>query len=43
MAPLDAPPTGEIKRLGFMAGITVPDDFDTMSADEIEKMFYGDK
>jgi prevent-host-death family protein len=43
VVPLDAPPTGEIKRLGFMAGITVPDDFDTMSADEIEKMFCGEK
>jgi len=44
VVPLDAPPTGETKRLGFMAGqISVPDDFDTMSADEIEKLFYGEK
>ena len=43
VVPLDAPPAGEIKRLGFMPGIEVPDDFDTMFADEIEKMFYGDK
>jgi hypothetical protein len=42
--PLDAPATGETKRLGFMAGqISVPDDFDTMCADEIEKLFYGEK
>jgi prevent-host-death family protein len=44
VVPLDAPPASEMKRLGFMAGeIEVPDDFDTMFADEIEKMFYGDK
>jgi len=42
--PLDAPATGETKRLGFMAGqISLPDDFDTMCADEIEKLFYGEK
>ena len=42
--PLDAPAKGETKRLGFMAGqISVPDDFDTMCADEIEKLFYGEK
>ncbi|WP_426229878.1 type II toxin-antitoxin system Phd/YefM family antitoxin [Pararhizobium sp. DWP3-4] len=30
------------RRIGFMAGeITVPDDFDTMMAEEIEEMFYG--
>jgi prevent-host-death family protein len=41
---LDAPPAREMKRLGFMAGqIEVPDDFDTMFADEIERMFYGEK
>jgi prevent-host-death family protein len=44
VVPLDAPPAAEMKRLGFMAGeIEVPDDFDTMFADEIEKMFYGEK
>ena len=33
-----------MKRLGFMEGqFTVPDDFDTMCADEIEEMFYGPK
>ena len=42
--PLDAPPARKVKRLGFMPGqIKVPDDFDTMFADEIEKMFYGDR
>jgi len=44
VVPLDTPPAREMKRFGFMAGeIEVPDDFDTMFADEIEKMFYGDK
>ena len=32
------------RRLGFLKGkIKVPDDFDTMFADEIEKMFYGEE
>jgi prevent-host-death family protein len=40
VVPLDAPAAGEMKRLGFMAGlIAVPDDFDTMGAAEIEEMF----
>ena len=40
--PLDAREAREAKRLGFMAGeISVPDDFDTMFAGEIEKLFYG--
>ena len=33
---------GEKKRLGFMAGqISVPDDFDTMGAAQIERLFAG--
>jgi PIN domain nuclease of toxin-antitoxin system len=37
---LDAPSAGQIRRLGFMAGqITVPDDFDSMGAKEIELLF----
>ena len=42
VVPLDAPPAGEVKRLGFMPGISVPDDFDTMFQEEIEMMFYGE-
>ena len=42
VVPLDAPVGREVKRLGFMPEIEVPDDFDTMFSDEIEKMFYGD-
>ena len=31
------------KRIGFMEGqISLPDDFDTMGAEEIELMFYGE-
>jgi prevent-host-death family protein len=40
---LDAPETAQMNRMGFMAGqIVVPDDFDRMGADEIERMFGGD-
>lgn len=40
---LDAPPPGQRKRLGFMAGqIAVPDDFDTIGSAEIGAMFNGD-
>src|ERR1700723_542529 len=39
---LSAPVGKEIKRLGFMAGqISVPDDFDRMGQEEIERMFGG--
>ena len=35
-------PEKKTRRLGFMAGqMKVPDDFDTMGQEEIEKMFYG--
>ena len=41
---LGAPVGTEIKRLGFMTGqISVPDDFDRMGAEEIERMFTGGK
>lgn len=37
---LDAPTGGEIRRLGFLAGqIAVPDDFDRMGAEAIERLF----
>jgi len=43
VVPLDAPAAGEARRFGFLRGqISVPDDFDTMFADEIEKEFYGE-
>jgi prevent-host-death family protein len=37
---LEAPDPGAAKRLGFLAGeIEVPDDFDEMGANEIERAF----
>jgi len=39
---LDEPEPKPVKRRGFMAGqISIPDDFDTMFADEIVDMFEG--
>lgn len=39
---LDAPEPSQIKRFGFLAGqIQVPDDFNTMGADAIQKLFEG--
>jgi prevent-host-death family protein len=41
---LTAPTGKEVKRLGFMAGqILVPDDFDRMGQQEIERLFTGRK
>jgi prevent-host-death family protein len=32
------------RRLGFMKGeFTIPDDFDTMGQEEIDRMFYGEE
>ncbi|MER9758163.1 type II toxin-antitoxin system prevent-host-death family antitoxin [Mesorhizobium sp. M0166] len=40
---IDAPAAGEMRRVGFMAGqFSVPDNFDRMADDEIEKLFGGD-
>jgi prevent-host-death family protein len=37
---LDAPATGQKRRIGFMVGeIKVPDDFDRMGAGDIERQF----
>jgi prevent-host-death family protein len=39
---LDTPATGQVRRLGFMAGqIAVPDDFDRMGNPDIEELFGG--
>jgi len=41
---LSAPVGREVKRLGFMVGqISVPDDFDRMGQEEIERIFTGEK
>jgi prevent-host-death family protein len=46
VVPLDGVPAEGPKkkrRIGFLEGqFSVPDDFDTMFAKEIEEMFYGD-
>ena len=40
VTPLDAPTGSDIRRVGFMAGeIAVPDDFDEMGRNEIERLF----
>lgn len=40
---LTAPEAGEQKRLGFLAGqIAVPDDFDHMGRETIERLFGGE-
>ena len=37
-----APTGSQVRRLGFMAGqIRVPDDFDRMGSQEIERLFDG--
>jgi prevent-host-death family protein len=39
---LEAPTGHQIRRLGFMKGqISVPDDFDRIGSEEIEKIFAG--
>lgn len=39
---LDAPESGQRRRLGFMAGqMAVPDDFDRLGEAEIERLFGG--
>jgi prevent-host-death family protein len=41
---LDTPEPSQRKRFGFMAGqIKVPGDFNTMGADEIQKLFEGEE
>lgn len=40
---IDAPEPRPVKRIGFLEGrIKVPDDFDDIGREEIERMFYGD-
>jgi prevent-host-death family protein len=41
---IDAPEPAAKRRIGSLKGkISVPDDFDTMGQEEIERMFYGDE
>ena len=42
VVPIEEEPAKPKQRIGFLEGkIKVPDDFDTMFADEIERMFSG--
>ena len=42
VVPLDEEAAPKKRRIGFMKGMfKTPDDFDTMMADEIAEMFYG--
>jgi prevent-host-death family protein len=42
VTPLSAPTGAQVRRLGFMARqIAVPDDFDQMGNQEIERIFTG--
>ncbi len=42
VTPLDAPTVVQVRRLGFMSGqISVPDDFDRMGGEEIDRIFGG--
>lgn len=44
VVPLDTQTGEKSRRIGMLEGMfKVPDDFDTMMADEIEEMFYGKK
>lgn len=44
VTPLGAPVGTETKRLGFLTGqISVPDDFDCMGQEEIERIFSDGK
>jgi prevent-host-death family protein len=44
VVPIDEPLKTQTSRIGMLDGlIKVPDDFDTMMADEIEELFYGKK
>lgn len=40
---LEAPDTGSVRRVGFMAGeVSVSDDFDRMGSEEIRSTFEGE-
>ncbi len=44
VVPLDTPAAHPIRRFGFLKGqISVPDDFDRMGSEEIQRLFEGDE
>ena len=41
---IDTPDARKVRRLGFMEGqISIPEDFDEMGREEIERMFEGEE
>jgi antitoxin (DNA-binding transcriptional repressor) of toxin-antitoxin stability system len=41
---LNTPPGAQVRRLGFLKGqISVPDDFDRMGSEQIERIFGGEQ
>jgi len=41
---IEPPEPVRTRRIGFLKGqLSIPDDFDTMGQEEIERMFYGDE
>ena len=40
---ITVPVGAAVRRVGFMAGLSVPDDFDQMGREEIERIFGGDE
>lgn len=43
VVPVDQPAPGQVRRVGFMAGqFSVPDDFDRMGTEQIERLFDSD-
>lgn len=44
VVPVDQPAPAQMRRVGFMAGqFTVPDDFDRMGSEQIERLFNIDR
>jgi prevent-host-death family protein len=43
LVPIDPPLARKQRRFGLMPDIRIPDDFDEMGREEIERMFHGDE
>ena len=42
--PFEEPPAPKKKRIGFMSGpVKVPENFDSIGAKQIERLFHGDQ
>lgn len=42
LVPIDAPVSPKNRRIGLLPSIKIPDDFDTMGQEEIERLFYSE-